>query len=326
MTLQAVRSIAVLSIVTAHIEFYGLPIYLHAVFRRFASIGVVAFMIISAYYYNPEKYRVSSFIRKKLISVVLPWLLLGTVVYIGSYIKSIGGISISGWLQWLFGYGTYLWYMPVLLLCYLLFYRLHNNNAFCWICVAASFVTTQLAAFGITDAWMDALHITNYLFVPNWMGVFAAGCLLRKHNGLQKILAFRRWTGAYLVIYLACVTIGSVVEPMASGYFSHFGLLLEFAAFPLLLVLGDALRGLALAQRVGRYSYTIYLLHLLLITALRGTLARVWDVVPILSLFYPLLVVALLTLALAIAERLSTKLKLGKVFEVCMGIRKERAL
>lgn len=76
------RTIAIISVITAHTPFNINSSILYNLTKCFSSVGVIVFIIVSGYYFNPYKYMVlGNFIKSKLTTIILPWGLTGTVVF-----------------------------------------------------------------------------------------------------------------------------------------------------------------------------------------------------------------------------------------------------
>ena len=115
------RVFALISIVAAHIGFTeGTSYLLNKSYSVIASIGVIAFLFMSAYYYNPKKSGalLSGVLKKKIITIGIPWLFLGTLTYLYNAILS-GNLNAIEWVKWILGYKTYLYFLTVLFLCFI---------------------------------------------------------------------------------------------------------------------------------------------------------------------------------------------------------------
>ena len=68
------RLIAIISVITAHTPFNINNTVLYDLIKRFSSIGVVVFIIVSGYYFNPQKYKtIGKFMKSKIATIILPW-------------------------------------------------------------------------------------------------------------------------------------------------------------------------------------------------------------------------------------------------------------
>lgn len=120
----AARVLALLSVVSAHIS---LPeTFAGNLFGRIGSIGVIAFIIMSGYFYNTDKYpNVTGLIADKFVKLIVPWVFMASVVFAYDTILGHKPFSFINYFKWIIGNGTYFYYMTVLVLCYL--------NVFNWI-------------------------------------------------------------------------------------------------------------------------------------------------------------------------------------------------
>ena len=170
------RIYAILSVVCAHLSYADSIV--GDLFVRIGTIGVVVFLISSGYYFVPAKFNsLFDLIKSKTRSICVPWLALGSLVWVYNILLSPKFRSPVGYLKWIFGNGTYLYYIPVLLVCFLICYKLPRRALFGLVIVNVASVV--LTASGVLTPVIDALHITSYLNFFNWVGFFALGMLIR---------------------------------------------------------------------------------------------------------------------------------------------------
>jgi fucose 4-O-acetylase-like acetyltransferase len=117
------KFLAILSVILAHShssEFGKLSL----ISERLGSIGVVVFLFIAGYYFNPNSFiGFKLFFKKKVQTIFVPWLLTGTLIFFVAR-----GDSLLGWLNWIIGNGTYLYYLTILTICYFLLYYYFKNK------------------------------------------------------------------------------------------------------------------------------------------------------------------------------------------------------
>ena len=108
------RFIAFFSVCCAHTyynAFAGTPCLLNLLYQ-FGTLGVAVFFFISGYYFKKEK--LALFLRKKILYIIIPWFFWGCAAYLTRFFDNnafyFNPVEI---LQWLFGYGSYLWFLTV---------------------------------------------------------------------------------------------------------------------------------------------------------------------------------------------------------------------
>ena len=121
-TLATARIWCLLSVVAAHAVYVGT--FAGAFWSRLGTVGVVLYLFMAGYLYNPSKFdSIVVLIKKKFLSIGVPWLCCGTLVWVYNAILSTKFRSLLGYIKWMFGNGTYLYYIPVIFACFLAFYK-----------------------------------------------------------------------------------------------------------------------------------------------------------------------------------------------------------
>lgn len=153
------RAIALISIVSAHIFFSaGTPVLISNFYNKIASIGVIAYIIVSGYLYSPEHYgSFGKMLVKKLKSLGIPWLFLGTVGYLYNGILS-KNISALSYFKFIIGNGSYLYFMTVLFLCFVAGYFI-KSKALKVMLIFVNILSLELTAGGGTE---PSHKITSY--------------------------------------------------------------------------------------------------------------------------------------------------------------------
>lgn len=307
------RVIAILTVISAHITIRTSDLVANF-YSAIGSIGVVVFMIASGYYYKHTDFL--TLVKKKTISIVIPWIVIGSAVWLVDTLLNGRGFSIQSLFLWLVGYKTYLYYVVVLLICFVLFY-VHNKVSL-YIAMAINAVSIILTVFGVTDTFIETLHITNYLNVANWIGFFALGMLLQKmdHAKLYQFIVYTRW------LWFAISSIATLIITVTGykvGYFSPLGWLYELvSALSILGICTYSFTYNKFTVSISEMSYAIYLLHLMF----TGVLAKIYGMHVSLSLFANIFVLAVTYFILFLGKVVAEKIKLGKVYALCIGLRR----
>lgn len=310
------RAFSLVSIVAAHIVFPPNDFdFLNKLYSAIGLIGVSVFFFISAYYYNTEKFSgLWELLKKKLVSIGLPWLALGTVAYLYNAVLS-GNFGIIKWLAWLLGYKTYLYFLTVLFFCFVIFYK--ANKIFCILCIPLSVISITLTSLGVLDPIISFLHITNYLNILNWIGVFAVGRLVKSAD-CEKLYTFIfKYRFLWITVFILSMAV-MIAFGLNDGYFSPLGLCFEiFGALFIFSVSTFKIFNRKLFYSIANNSFSIYLIHLPLI----GVLDRVYNLTPVSQAISVFLVILIAHFGLEIARLIVCKTKCKKIFYMLFGFR-----
>ena len=306
------RAVAIWTVIAAHITIKSSDVLAQA-YAAIGTVGVALFFMMAGYFYKKDPPVI--LLKKKTISVVLPWLVLGTVVWLGNTLLLSGEISVVQWLLWLIGYKTYLYYVVVLLICFVLFY--FHNLVTLFVAIGTTLASLILTAMGCLTPVIETLHITNYLNAFNWVGFFALGMLLRRIQAekLYGWIRSMRWVWMALSVL---TTVALVIFKVPTNYFTYYGWAYELiCAFGILsLCTWDALYN-KWTLSISRFSYAIYLMHMLFV----GVLAKVYLLHPVVSALANTLVLMVTWLVLVCGKYIAQKIKLGTVYNYAIGLR-----
>jgi len=306
---------AIISIVSAHVGITS-PQFLAKIISTFASCGVVIFMVLAGYFFNANKYHnILKFLQRKLYTIIIPWVVTGSIVYL---IRLVGGseVTVSGWLQYILGYKTYLYFLPVLIVCYVLLY--YHNKFFLYTAIVLNVISLVLTSTGYLDSVIEKLSITNYLNIFNWIGIFALGILLRYYppDKLYKLLKNTRFIaiGLFIVVYIIIC-----VFKVPTGYFSHIGLPFELLSLWSIFSLSTCdVFNKSVIHHISKLTFAIYLTHFLII-GLANNIYNINVITKSLSVFIVLIVNIVLIEVMLI---ISKKIKIEYLYKLLFGIRK----
>lgn len=306
------RAVAILSVISAHTTIKTSTVVAD-LYSTIGSIGVVLFFIMAGYYY--KKYPLMVLVKKKTVSIVLPWLVIGSVVWaVNSFLNS-SSFAVGDLVLWLVGYKTYLYYVTVLLVCFALFY--FNNIGTLILAIILNIASLALTVSGVLDPIIEKLHITNYLNVFNWFGFFAIGCLLKRINA-EKLYGFIKKTRLIWILLSVMATITITLTGYKVGYFSPLGWAYELIS--MLSILGLCTFEFSynkLSVSISEMSYAIYLSHLMF----TGILAKIYGIHIATSLLANVIILVFIWLLLLACKFIAQKIKLGKIYNSIIGLR-----
>ena len=259
------KAVAILTVIIAHSNFQNVrPGWLVILFQRIGSMGVPVFLLLSAYYYRPTKYASLQELLKSRKSTFVPWMILAGACYLWSYLRMGKEINVQSCLQFVLGYNSLFYFLSVLILLQVLFYffRYVSIRKTAGVCIVLSIISTELAAFGITDDIIARVGLTNYLNIINWVGFFAMGLYLQTKEDGEIIGYIKKIFCWAVLIWGILFALSGYVEHGQYGYFSILGIFMESASAILILRFAWSICRYDWIVQLGKYSFAIYLVHI----------------------------------------------------------------
>ena len=160
-----IRGCAIISVAYAHSLSLSTPL-LCDLSSLMGIIGVPCFLIASGYFYRKQEWK--EFLQSKIINIVVPWFIWSSVCYSVSCLAVNNAISIVHYLQYISGYGTWLYYVPVYLVITVI-YNFINNRYFLILSLLISFCSCIFTYYNVYNLSI----ITSYQNPLNWCGFYA---------------------------------------------------------------------------------------------------------------------------------------------------------
>ena len=179
--LYVIKAFAILSVIAAHMPFGAEHPTADLIRNALGQVGVAVFFIVSGFLYKRTEGDTKTFWQKKLKGIVIPWILFSLLTFAVSCVLS-HKIPMAVLPKWILGFGTWYWFVPILLMCFALFKFLDDNVSLVFT-ILLSIASVMLMSFGILKC--NSLF-TQYTNVFNWIGFFAFGILLRKYESGNK--------------------------------------------------------------------------------------------------------------------------------------------
>ena len=309
------RIYCLISIVAAHLYFPGT--FSTIVLFRLGTIGVVGFLAMAGYFYRPSKFgSFFNLLKKKVITLILPWFVMGMLTWGYNALLNPYRRSAIELVKWVLGNGTFLYYMPVLMFCFVLFYK--NNTTTLSVAILVNVASIVLTAAGVVKPIIETLHITSYLNPLNWIGFFAAGMLLQRINEERILFFLKRYRYLFIVVFVICFVFALVFEDIKLDYFSYLAIPYEVVGILAVFSVSTfVITDKKFFSYLSSSSFTIYLTHMIFIGVLDGYLAKV----AILRLLSPFVIIALAFGFLMLGLYISRKIKLEKIYCLITGLR-----
>lgn len=259
-TLYVARFFAILFVVFAHCPFSENTIFFK-IGSLIGTIGVPIFLICSGYFLDYKKDN-KSFWKSKLLHIVIPWIILGTITYfIAQMWAHSTAFSFNGWAKWLVGSKTWLYYVPVLLICIFLS-RLSSNKIYLLTLFCISITSLLLTRYSVLNFEGP---ITNYMNPLNFLcfyilGIFLGKIYKNKEKFTIKPIIF--YILLFLVMSLSILYI-SFGENI-SYWGSLFSLPFEIIASLFFILLSSIICNSYTLMLIGKNSYFIYFMHMVI--------------------------------------------------------------
>lgn len=325
--LYLLKAFAIFSVVCAHtaVEPENSSTGIHLVVRMLSAIGTMGvplFFIISGYLYYDNQRGIKDFVLRKCRTIIIPWIFCETIVWLYVVLRK-GGITFFAWSKFILGVYHSTYYLTVLMMLYILFWRLKRYEAVLIGSVVISGVCIFCLGWNMSFAvkWSE-WTINSYLNIFNWIIYFALGMLLNKRKYMSILAEFSKKVLPVSLLLLLIDFAFHYYYVLPWTYFSKYALI--NISSQILVVMGICcwLRGKRVEALVelGKYSYTIYLLHELGAGGVVWLTAKLGNI--LLIIVRPIIVILLVLFGIMIIQRLCKKFeKLQNVPKLLIGIR-----
>lgn len=319
--IYAVKFFAILSVICAHTAHVSKQnsmenIVAGNILSSLGSIGVPIFFIISGFLFAKGDSPFVIFFKKRITTILIPWMATGTVVYCYVAIRK-NGINVVDWLNFLAGNKSYLYFLPMLLACYLIFFFINQNPVRLIIVMLVSLASILLTTCN------EISQLNPYINPLNWFFYFGVGYLLFLFGKMSALTAFAKKTiNLWALVFLVCLLVCS--KNSSIGYWTK-----EYLVFELIAVI--CIFGICsyprvykskAINRIGQDSFSIYLLHM----PFAGIVAHVFSQVDLamLTLIRPFIVLFLTIFFIFIYKHISYKLKVDRFLPMFIGSRESQ--
>lgn len=301
--IYVLKAFAILSVVSAHVA----PVpdtvgqcnqIVSWLLNAYGTAGVPVFYIISGYLFYRNKKGIQEFWRTKFSFIIVPWSFCGTLLWLYVVLRK-GGISIDSWWNFLLGVKTSLYYLTVLMVLYILYFKWKNKMTFVSLTMLLSVVSIVSTGWGTGLAFINEWVPTFYLNPLNWMLYFGVGLMIGHFGWLEQVA---RVCGKFRVLVLAAY-VGTLMihykHGISWGYCSKWALINLWLQAALIFGMSWTCLQMTkcrILELTGKYSFSIYLLHQLGAGALVAVTSKL-DV-GILTLMRPFILIGGMDLSL----------------------------
>lgn len=321
--IETMRFFSILSVALAHLSGAVIPLFtgsaaiLPCLYRALGTVGVAVFFIISGFLYERRPGDSAVFWAKKTWYVILPTLIAGilnyTVVHFGSF-------RFLDMLVYSYGGGSWLYYVTVLCLLFVIFRFLWQSDIALIVCMAVNVISVLLFATGVI--LYDNLpypYLSSYLIFTNWIGFFALGVFIRRRNVLEKAVALgKRFWYIPLILFIPATYFYARIGLFGReiSYFTYYAIPYELLGLLTVFSVSVKLKSNRFLMFMGEASFFIYLYHINLLQWMCSHFAKNN---PLLAAVLPFVAVALSALAFLAAGKLARVLKLENLLPLIGG-------
>ena len=308
------RYLAIIAVAIAHTSFSrnGIDLAIR-ITDSFANAGVAVFFFCSGIYYKKHDFNA---VIKKLIMLVIPWGIWGTAVYFISNV-SISNYSIQSYLSWMLGKGTYLWYITVYTVIFIVI-NISPKFTFKFI----PYILISITLFSrLLSAILGIDVVICYLNPFNWIGFVMLGIIVKKKI-LVKICGGGHGLKYSVLISFFIIIIGLLIDQKLDsklGYFGYSSFIGQCFWIWILFsvsILAESKIPLFI-KKIGEESFPIYLIHIVVV----GYLCNRFGINIFFNILIAILSVHILYFLLKIGYIIAMKLGLEKYYCTLTGFR-----
>lgn len=319
-----IRVVAIFQVICCHCchilditSYCSYSVLLSRVSQSIGCLGVILFFILAGFNFDNKKDSFGVFWKKKCKSILVPWLVTSFLVYLYELVRK-GGFSIEKMLNEILGTTSYTWFLTVLCLMYLLYWKITNIMVL-WGLTCLSFVCILI--HNLSNGMSGMSYFGNVIPIK-WIPYFGLGMLLKYY--FDSVLGWcHRLRVFFWMILMVCLGIVLVyaIEEHQVTYFTSW--------FPIYALLGAvSIWGILLQKKEGKYyqyckiianlSFSIYLLHM----PIAGVCAFVMN-----GFFYspivlrPVLVLSVTIVGIYLLRMIAKHINVLQQVDLCIGYR-----
>lgn len=275
------KGIAILSVIFAHchntINVDTIDTLLNQIAINIGTIGVPIFFICSGYLFHKKP--ILLFFRGKT-RIVIAWVFTGSLIWMYEVIRK--GIGYANYIEWIFGIGTYLWYMSTLFLIWFIFEIVNKKYIFILI-----FACMVLYIIGIE---INILKVDEILYdVICFMPFFLTGYIVqeKKSKVLKLIDQCNVWSIAVILFGGMLINYNKLVYGCRLFFIIELAIALLIYKSINILERFDKIK--IILKQLGENSFAIYLIHMPLAGVMSNIFSR-FIIGRYMVLIYPVIV------------------------------------
>lgn len=276
-------------------------------FEGWMRFGVPIFYFLSGYFFRCDEKGIFNFWKKKLTTIIIPWIITGTAVWLYIVLRK-GGASLDNWLGFVFLRKSYLYYLTNLVAFYLLLYCVRK-----WKYVRYVISLTVVSSLALQMGGVRNLFtLTDQFQVTDAFICFYTGMIFGIRQCLKK---FHSKTWSWGIFFFIGLRVLNFIWTNKGKYERIFFwitfLVLIVSLFSICYQLAGKERGVLL--EVGKKSYSIYLLHMPAAGLIANLMNRTYSLAT-LTFIRPIIVIGITMFLIWVYEKLTGKNKYFMMF------------
>lgn len=326
-TIDYVKGLAIISVISAHCNTIldsdnRVELLFSLLLQNIGTLGVICFFVISGMLFHYPGKNMRLFFKKKISNIIIPWIISATCIYLYVCLRK-PPITLKGYLNFVFGNGSYCYYLTVLMVLYVLFTFLPFMRKKLALIVCEG-ITVICAAY-----FYNMGGVNPYLNIFNWIGYFALGVQISENQEIwtrlkQRIVPkFSFWTILSSGLY-TFVLIYQLYNQKAGSYWNGINVIfcwIGAITFVLIAIMIEKSKDNILRRmifRAGVDSFGIYIWHM----PVAGIVARFMCCKPLngLVLIRPIIVLLIMLTVFIVTKKIIFKMKLDKYLSF-LGLR-----
>ena len=318
--IDILKCIAILSVISAHVIQYSevnLIAKIASIFwGKFSCIGVVVFFIIGGFLYSRNDGDDAIFWKKKLFRIIIPWMLAAIITYIIGFMLGLP-LGVYECFKWVFGSGTWFYYIVVYTFFLLIFKWIYKYNAVLYTLIGIQAVALALASFDVSIT-INGGFFTDYLNPLYWIGYFSVGILIRRY-GINKRIENNKKKVFVVSALLVIASLIFLCVNKINTYFDIVTMIFGVSSTVLITMFAYKMNQYRIATfigQVGTYSYCIYLWHM---QFLQGLFSKIPNNI-FETLFSPIIGLIIMIVLIKIGLFICNKIKGGNTIKMVVGL------
>lgn len=274
--IYVLKAFAILSVVCAHMKLTisqgDVGWISNKIISVYAILGVAAFFICSGFFYSRKRGDSIEFWKKKLHTLVIPWVLWSILTFLLGILLTHQSFSVIELFKWSIGVQSWYYFVTVLLMLFVIF-KLFQKKYLIGILIALSLVSNVLTILGI---WRASEWMTPYLNPLNWVLFFALGILWRTYEYKISEIIHKNMcvcVGGGFLIFIILFYIQMLADTEIT-YWNKLSILFEISGFVVFMFISYWMRNVQILNNIGKNTYFIYLTHMQIVGVINTRLPQ----------------------------------------------------
>lgn len=271
-------------------------------FDAWKGSGVPVFYFCAGFFFKDGN-NFLSFVKNKMLSIVLPWIFTGTLIWLYIVLRK-GGVSFDNWLGYLFLRDSYLYFLTDLMIFYVIMYVAHKSRyIYIALCVYTA-ISCIIPTF--TTGYVSSALTMPYAVLGISSGYWLYFCLGTVCRQLNVIKYINNQKLVYFIFVVAFLAVAEAMFNKEIGILFYIGLFKNISLMISLYNIRSILNKLNLeniAVYLGKLSFSLYLLHMPIAGIVANILNRSEAFAP-LTFVRPIIVIAITAVLIEAYKRI----------------------